>query len=358
MEKRLLLAAGLSLAVLILWELAVPKPKPAPRPPVPPAATAAPVSAPPAEAAPGAPAASAAPVAASEEVRTVLENDVLRLTLSNRGAVLVSAILKKYQDEQKQPLELVRETALASSRPLTLAFSGRAEETGGAAAALFAVEKRSDRAARWTFSDGRLRITKEIRLADGYLFDVAVSVVGPPYELSLGAGLRNPTAQELANRYVMPAAGVATAAGGGIERVRAEKLEKQEKGISWSVPAHGFAGIEDNYFLAVFLPDRPTPVRLVAVATKEAAAEQTAGDGGGSARRDRRSRRTRLFRAQGRRDPRGAAPRARANGGFRLVRAAGAPAPVAPQTDLPLGRQLGCGDPPRDARDPRSSSFR
>jgi YidC/Oxa1 family membrane protein insertase len=276
LEKRLLLAAGLSLAVLILWEVAVPKPKPVPRPPALPAATSAPASAPASEAPSGAPPSVAAPVAATEEVRTVLENDVLRLTLTNRGAVLASAILKKYQDEQKQPLELIRQTAITSSRPLTLDFPGRAEETGRAVSALFAVEKKSNRAARWTFSDGRLQVTKEIRLSDGYLFDVAVSVVGGPYELSLGAGLRNPTPQELVNRYVMPAAGVATAASGGIERVRAEKLEKQEKGISWSVPAHGFAGIEDNYFLAVFLPDRPTPVRLQALATTDTAGKAQA----------------------------------------------------------------------------------
>jgi YidC/Oxa1 family membrane protein insertase len=273
LEKRLLLAAGLSLAVLILWELVVPRAKPVQAPPGS-ARAAVTAAAPEGAAAAAVPTPSAAvaiaPVSAPEESATVVENGSLRLTISNRGAVVTSAILPRYNDEQKRPLELVRQLPAPAPRPLALDFPGSTDLTAKAAAAFFAVEKLSDRAVRLSFSDGQFQVTKEIRLLDGYLFEVTSNVVGPPYELFIGAGLRNPTNAEQANRYVMPATAIATS-GGGIEKIRAEKLEKLEKGVSWSVPAKGFAGIEDNYFLAVFLPERPTEAKVLAVAAKDEA---------------------------------------------------------------------------------------
>ncbi len=276
MEKRLLIAAGLSLAVLLLWELVAPKPRPvAPPAGQRPAAAASP--APLDAAAVPTPASTAgqalAPLSAADQTAVVLENEVLRLTLSNRGGVLESAILLKYEEDRKRPLELVRQ--LPAPRPLSVTFPGRADLTEKAAAALFAVETVSPRAARLRFSDGELQIAKEVRLSDGYLFDVSVSVVGPGYELSIGTGLRNPTEQDLANRYLAPATAVAST-GGGLERIAAEKLEKQEGPVRWAVPAKGFVGIEDNYFLAVLLPERPAEAALAPVVTKNAAGKSHA----------------------------------------------------------------------------------
>ena len=48
-----------------------------------------------------------AAVKAESEKTTVVENDLYRITFSNRGGLVKSWILKKYKDEQGQPLELV-----------------------------------------------------------------------------------------------------------------------------------------------------------------------------------------------------------------------------------------------------------
>jgi YidC/Oxa1 family membrane protein insertase len=279
-EKRLLLAAGLSLAVLILGEMLMPKPpKPVPARPGAAVVTAARATSPGATspgtgAAPSEPTASAAaaiaPVSAAEETATSLENGVLKLTITNRGAVVSSAVLPKYLDEQKRPLELVRQLPAPAPRPFALDFPGRKDATAEIAGALFSVERISDRAARFTFSDGQLEVRKEVRLGTGYLFDVSVSVVGPAYLLSVGSGLRNPTDKEVVNRYVMPATAVAATAGGGIDKVRAEKLDKDKRDLTWALPPKGFAGIEDNYFLAVLLPDGASQVRVAPVATDPA----------------------------------------------------------------------------------------
>ena len=258
MEKRLLLAAVLSLAVLGLWELLVPKPR---KPPVQ-AAPAAVSPQPPALAASPAASASIAqapapaqehlpsPVAAREETPATIANELLRATFSNRGAVLTSLLLLRHTDDHKKPLEMVRQLPAPAQKPLAIDFPGNAELTARVAGGLFAVERPSDRALKFSYADDKVAVTKEIRIAGGYLFDVKVNVVGPPYRLIAATGLRNPTPEEQASRYVTPATAIA-ATPGGFERARPEKMQKPAE---WNLAERGFAGLEDNYFLAVLLP--------------------------------------------------------------------------------------------------------
>src|SRR5262245_930811 len=182
MEKRLLLAAALSLGILLAWEWLVPKPR-KPATPVPaPAAAAAPT---PSAASPAAgataeatvaPAPPATPGSAAEETTEVVENDLFKATFTNRGAVVKSFILKKYTDEQKQPLELVRTARPDLPRPLGLDFGKDSEMTKSVAAALFLVERESPRALRFRYTDAKISVTKEFRISDGYLFATRISV--------------------------------------------------------------------------------------------------------------------------------------------------------------------------------------
>jgi YidC/Oxa1 family membrane protein insertase len=267
MEKRLLLAAALSLGVLLLWEWIIPKP--AKRlPPTDPAAASTAAASPqpsplassaspaPAQAAPAA-AALPAPESASEETLTKLSNPVFEATFTNRGAVLKSFVLTAHFDEQKRPLELLRSLPPAFPRPLGLDFGKQADTTRRVADALFVVEKVSDQAIRFRYSDATIAVTKEVRIGSGYLFDVQVNVIGPAYDLLVGPGLRNPTDAERASRYVMAASAVAASAG-GLKVVHPDKATAQ----SWALPARAFAGIEDNYFLMVLVPRRPATASL------------------------------------------------------------------------------------------------
>ena len=104
---------------------------------------------------------------------------------------------------------------------------------------------------RFRYSDATIAVTKEMRLGTGYLFDVQVTVVGPAYDVLVGPGLRNPTERR---------AGLALRdAGLGRRRDRRrprrscdpDKAHGRRPGRS---RPKGFAGIEDNYFLAVLLP--------------------------------------------------------------------------------------------------------
>jgi YidC/Oxa1 family membrane protein insertase len=269
-SRRLLLAAGLSLAVLILWEWLAPKPPRRPPAPVPtpvaasPAAPQATGSAPEASGRPATMAAAAAEpaVAGDHEQSETLENGVLRAVFSNRGGVLTSIVLKQHRDEQGRPLELVRALPAGLPRPFTLEFPGNAAAAKKAASALFSVERTGERGLRMRWSDGSLSIAKEVSLDPNYLFQVRVDVAGTsPFFLLAGPGLRNPTDKEQVSRYVLPASVVAETSS-GLEIVSPLKAKDQ----AWPIPAKGFAGIEDNYFLEAFVPSAATEARVFAFA--------------------------------------------------------------------------------------------
>jgi YidC/Oxa1 family membrane protein insertase len=95
--------------------------QPAPAPPTAPApAQSAPKTSPPKRSS-AAPNAMPAQRQAQSESETVIENDVYRITFSNRGAQVKSWILKKYQDDQGKPLDLVNQPAGAKyGYPLSL----------------------------------------------------------------------------------------------------------------------------------------------------------------------------------------------------------------------------------------------
>ena len=267
MERRLLLAAGLSLVVLLTWEWIGPKP---PRRVPPTVATpvavadATPVAAGTAQAAPDAAAAPLAaaglPPAASADAETLttVSNGVFKATFSNRGAVLSSFVLTGHFDEQKQPLELLRRLPAELPKPLGLDFGADAATTKKVSEALFVVERESDRVVRWRYADAAIAVVKEIRVGEGYLFDVKVTVTGPAYSLLVGPGLRNPTEAERGSRYVM----AATAVGETVEGMKTVSAEKASDKNVWAIPARGFAGIEDNYFLEVLVPNAPSSARL------------------------------------------------------------------------------------------------
>jgi YidC/Oxa1 family membrane protein insertase len=278
MEKRLLLAAALSLAVLAFWEFVQPKPQKPPPGRVAPATagasaaslglpTALPISAEVSTApAPASAEPLPAPVAGRAEERTTLENDVVRAVFSNRGAVLTSLFLLRHVDDEKKPLDLIRQMPPPAPKPLAITFPGNAELTGRIGAALFAVEREGDRALHFSYADDAVAVTKDVRFQNGYLFDVKVKVVGPPYVLTAGSGLRNPGKEEQASRYIMPATAIAMT-GNGLTRARADKLGQP---VEWPIGDKGFAGLEDNYFLEVLLPRQATTAVAFPVALKDA----------------------------------------------------------------------------------------
>ena len=275
MERRLLVAAALSLGVLLLWQWIGPKPPKRPMVPVPTpvagatAATSSSAAPSTSVAASAPPAALPPPASAESETLTTLSNGVFRATFSNRGAVLTSFVLTAHFDEQKRPLELVRTLPPEMPRPLSLDFRGDASTTKKIAQALFVVERESDSVVRFRYADASVSVVKEIRIARGYLFDLKVSVNGPACGVVVGPGLRNPTEAERGSRYVMPASAV-VASSEGLKVVRPDKVTDRD---SFTVPPRSFAGIEDNYFLEAVIPRRAATARVLALPLPPSAAK-------------------------------------------------------------------------------------
>ncbi len=117
-QVRVLLAFALSAVVLILYQQFVVKPAPpraAPKIPVSEPKTSALPSPAPAAKAPVASEASARVEAAAAEQTFIVETDNYLVSLSNRGAVVTSWTLKKYKNESGGPLELVNQAAAAEA---------------------------------------------------------------------------------------------------------------------------------------------------------------------------------------------------------------------------------------------------
>ena len=263
-NKRLLIAAALSMAVLFGWQLIFPPPPPAERPapavaataaaPAPDAANATPARTEAAPAAAPAPAEAVAepPIEAAAEERVKLENDHLVAEFSNRGAVLVSLGVRP-NGRSGERLELVAPRG-KGAWPFSLA--GRDGKPLPANEALFAVERSAGKDGElltFRYRGAAGEVEKSFVLRPDGRIDFSI---GAPRELAvaaiLGPGLRARNAEELASRFTHRKA--AWSVGGKLETLDPAKardpLEIPGAGLDW-------AALEDTYFLTAFIPTEP-----------------------------------------------------------------------------------------------------
>ncbi len=184
-------------------------------------------------------------VAAAGEETVVLEDDRVRAEWSNRGARLVHLELKNHPaNDGEGVVDLVRRRS-ASLAPFSLVDAeGQPLPVDGA---LFQVERRTG-GATFTYRGPLGSATKSIDLTPEGLFAVDVEAEGG-WRLLLGPGLRNPTPEEAKNRFARRAA--VYRQGGSTERVDAAGAKEATvisgTGLSW-------VGLQDQYFLAAVLP--------------------------------------------------------------------------------------------------------
>jgi len=255
MERRLLLAFLLMGLVLFLtpYFFRSTPPAPAPQPQKPPAA-----SQPVQKKTEALPAPAAAPrpgqVAASREETFIVETDLFRVTLANRGATLRSWILKKYKDGTGKPLELVNTAGAAKTGyPLSVYFKNGKPGTDLNQALYVPAPQAEGLAIDYEFSDGRVFARKSFRFRkDSYIIEVSSVVTdqGRPVAHLLawrgGFGDRTVAKHAATQRSVY-------------YDLSANKLVENEAKAAKDGPvsasgAYSFAGIMDAYFAAVFLP--------------------------------------------------------------------------------------------------------
>jgi YidC/Oxa1 family membrane protein insertase len=275
-ETRTLLAFVL-MAIVIAVSFMFKPPQPPPAPEKPATATTYPATPAPGTSAAspasmGKAPASATPIsmhAATAENSVVIESDLYRVEISNRGGVVRSWQLKKFTDDNKPPrtLDLVHPDAAqkSGSWPFALALDDAQQEavvngalfeitsSGNTQASATVMQAPADITMKW--SDGHLDVTKELKFNASYIVEVKTTATleGAPLRTSLiwPGGFGDITAYRAASQTQ-----IFTSTGGKFNTLAAKNLGKPGQTTTRAaVPGtFDFAGIEDLYFAAAFIP--------------------------------------------------------------------------------------------------------
>jgi YidC/Oxa1 family membrane protein insertase len=279
-ELRILVASLLSFGVIILWaKYFGPKPpvqppqsnRPAVTAPATPGAATSPVANPSQATATSAPAttpplpATAIPVKSDSQERTiVVENNLYRVEISNRGGVVKSWQLKHYKDDAKpqRVLDVVHPDASQQTGGWPFSVVLDDEQLQNAAnSGLYHVstpttELQAPADLELTWSDGHLEVTKHFKFDHTYVVRVETSVKlnGKPITAGLGwlggfgdLTVTNPAPVETVQTYYSEAGKVSS-----FFHKKLDGLDKWGPGL-WQ-GGKDFVGIEDRYFTAAFLP--------------------------------------------------------------------------------------------------------
>jgi YidC/Oxa1 family membrane protein insertase len=214
---------------------------------------------------PAAPGAHAVPtVQASAESTTVIENELYRITFSNRGGQVTSWILKRFKDKDGKPLNLVHQQAAEKfGYPLSL-YTYDAALTSGLANALYVPSATGTLAAPATltfnYSNGDIQVRKTFSFDETYLLhaDVQVTRNGTPVRalISWPGGFGDQD-----DSYGYASAQVDTNREGKTEHLAAKKVSG---GATINAPIQ-WAGVSDAFFAAVFLPDAPNTATVASL---------------------------------------------------------------------------------------------
>jgi YidC/Oxa1 family membrane protein insertase len=203
-------------------------------------------------------------VVATTESTTVVENELYRITFTNRGAQVRSWVLKKYKDNDGKPLDLVNQGAAQKyGYPLSL-YSYDANLRGGLASALYVPSATGNLNAPATlsfdYSSGGVTVHKTFSFDSSYVIHAKVAVTqnGAPVQALLAwpAGFGD---QSTLPDYANGASAIETSQDGKDEQIAWKKVSN---GDTLRGP-FDWAGVCDLYFAAIFLPDTPDSATLV-----------------------------------------------------------------------------------------------
>ena len=277
-ELRILAASLLSMGVILLWAKFF-----GPKSPVPSPQANRPAQSAPATSGPGASPAANAPQASAPAARVaaaaapsvvaksdtaqrtiVVENDLYRVEISNRGAVVNSWQLKKYMDDAKpqRVLDVVHPSASEQTGgwPFSVVLDDEqlqnAANTGLYQVSTGAETLHAPADAEFVWSDGHLEITKRFHFDHSYVVRVDTSAKLNGRTITAGLGwlggfgdltVKDPAPVETVTTYYSE--------GGKITNYAHKKLEGPDKwGPGVWQGGKDFLGIEDRYFTAAFLP--------------------------------------------------------------------------------------------------------
>jgi len=219
-----------------------------------------------------------APVQATAEETIKVDTDLYAVTLSNRGAVVKSWVLKKYQDAQDKPVELFNVSAAAKvPPPFTVEFKSQKPDED-LNQALWAVKRSSDGLGiEFEYAKGTLTAKKSFQFAKasyqtGFSSQVTSSGVLLPHRLVWRGGFGDFSVLkyygQLKNVYWNNNEG---------------KLKSTDASDAKNGPASVsgpllFAAVNDQYFAAAYLPRNQTQFEITTYSDKLQPANETSGE--------------------------------------------------------------------------------
>ena len=231
--------------------------------------------------------AAAAPVtpaiAAAAESTTTVENELYRITFSNRGGQVTSWILKRYTGTDGHPLDLVQQTASQLyGFPLSL-YTYDAVLNTQLASALYVPSSSTGQATgslqapatlTFKYAAGDLAVTKTFTFSADYVIAADTEVLrnGQP----IRALLSWPAAfGDMDNLTAYATANIDTSSTGRDDHIAFKKVSG---GATLNGP-FDFAGASDQYFTATFLPANPADATVVTLHHEIPANSVPAGPG-------------------------------------------------------------------------------
>jgi YidC/Oxa1 family membrane protein insertase len=195
-------------------------------------------------------------VQAPAESTTTVENELYRITFTNRGGQVTSWILKKFKDTDGKPLNLVHtEAAEKFGYPLSL-YTYDAALTEGLNKALYVPSAtgavNAPATLTFNYSDGTTQVRKTFSFDETYVLRAEVEVLrnGAPIRalVSWPGGFGD---QDNANAY--NGAQFDTSVNGKDEHLAPKKVS----GGATINPPFDWVAVSDPFFAAAFLPESP-----------------------------------------------------------------------------------------------------
>jgi len=273
-DKRMLMVFAVTFALIILSQIFLFKKKPETQPsstatqtaqnnqtPTQAPASSSSTSAPGANQAAAAVAKAVEAKAASSEVETVVENSLYRIVFTNRGAQVKSWILKKYKDDDGKPLDLVNKQATKFGYPLSL-FTYDENLRNQINSALYVASGSGNISApgelSYEYASGDISVRKSFVFGETYVISIESEVTRngqpvpayPMWPAALGDEATAPAYASQKIEYM---------ADGKVERIASKKVS----GGNTIRGPFNWAGPQDQFFAAIFLPDNPDTAVMV-----------------------------------------------------------------------------------------------
>ncbi len=195
-----------------------------------------------------------AAVQAGTEEPYIVDTALYKITFSNRGAVVKSWLLKKYQDSNGKPLELVNTGALDKiPAPFSIEFKDRKPDYDANQVLYVAKPSTEEPGVDYEYSNGQTTVRKTFRFGqNSYRSQITSEVSAPgttiPHYLVWRGGFGDPTIHNAPSvertTYYPLAEG----------RLFTKTARDAKNGPVTVSGTFAFAGIEDPYFTAAVLP--------------------------------------------------------------------------------------------------------